>query len=347
MPAELRDRIGQMILIGFRGMTAMEAQPVMRHIAEGTVGAVVLYDVDVETGGPRNIQSRDQVRRLVADLRAAGEIAPLVTIDAEGGFYHRLKEKHGFAPSIPAADLGKINDLSYTRGSAGVIASQLADLGIDMNLAPVVDLQSPGNLTVSARRRSFSSDPQTVAAHAREFILAHHDVGILTTLKHFPGMGGVMRPYAAGLGEQMESWSADELEPYRILLGDGLVDAVMTTRVTLSELDAELPGCLSEKVVSGLLRRELGFDGPVFSDALEMRAIWEVYGFERGTILAVNAGSDVLVYTNESVVVPYADDRAPEAVRIILDAVARGEIAESRINEACGRVLALKSRIAA
>jgi beta-N-acetylhexosaminidase len=345
MPKELRDRIGQMVLVGFRGLNALEAQPTIRNIANGTIGAVVLYDVDAETGGMRNIQAREQVRDLVASLKAVGEIPVLVAVDAEGGFYHRLKEKYGFGPTTPAAEMGSRDDLAFTRIAAGNIASQLAEVGIDMNLAPVLDLLNPANLTVSARRRSFSSDPVKVAAHAREFILAHRDKGVLCAAKHFPGMGGVLRPYSPGLGELIEAWSPDELQPYQALINEDLLDAVLTTRVTHSELDPEFPGCLSTKIIDGQLRKKMGFQGVVISDALEMLAIWDVYGFERGTILAVNAGVDILLYCNESGIVPYNDDRGPEAVQVILDAVARGEIAESRINEACGRVLAMKARL--
>jgi beta-N-acetylhexosaminidase len=347
MPADLRRRVGQMMLTGFRGMTAIEAAPAMRNIADGVVGAVVLYDVDAETGGTRNIRSPDQLRELVAELKAASEIPVLVTIDAEGGFYHRLKEKDGFSAAVPAAEMGSRNDLGYTHSAAGAIASQLADVGIDMNLCPVVDLLNPANLTISARRRSFASDPAVVAAHAREWILAHHEQGVLTAVKHFPGMGGVLRPYAPGSGEVMEAWSADELEPYRALQAEGLLDAVLATRVTHVELDPDYPSCLSARVVDGTLRRQIGFDGVVISDAMEMLAIWDLHGFERGTILAVNAGVDMLLYCNESGVVPYSDERAPDAVDIIMRAVERGEIAESRIDQACSRILALKSRLIA
>jgi beta-N-acetylhexosaminidase len=349
MPSDLCARIGQMVLVGFRGLTPREAQPTIRAIAEGNIGAVVLYDVDTETGGARNIQSREQLRDLIAALKAASEIPVLVTVDAEGGFYHRLKERYGFAPATTAAEMGKRNDLAFTRAAAGSIASDLADVGIDMNLAPVVDLMNPGNLEVSARRRSFSSDPAAVAAHAREFILAHHEHGVLTAAKHFPGMGGIFRLGPDGAAELVDAWSRDELEPYRALIGeDGLLDAVLATRLTITRLDPDLPATLSPRVIDGLLRREMGFDGVVISDALENTPIWEAYGFERGTVLAVNAGADILLYSNiRGERVPYTDDRAPEAIRVILEAVARGEIAESRINEACGRVLALKSRLLA
>ena len=160
MPADLRARIGQMVMVGFRGMTEVEAQPTIRNIANQAVGAVVLYDVDAETGGPRNIQSPDQLRDLISALKSASEIPVLVTVDAEGGFYHRLKEKYGFGPATPAAEMGERNDLAFTRSAAGSIAAQLADVGIDMNIAPVLDLLNPSNLTVSARRRSFAVGPE-------------------------------------------------------------------------------------------------------------------------------------------------------------------------------------------
>jgi beta-N-acetylhexosaminidase len=169
-------------------------------------------------------------------------------------------------------------------------------------------------------------------------------MGVLTAAKHFPGMGGVLRPYSPGRGEVMEAWSADELAPYRALIAEDLLDAVLATRVTHVKLDPDYPGCLSSIVVDGLLRRELGFDGVVISDAMEMLAIWDVYGFERGTILAVNAGVDLLLLCNTSNVVPYSDDRAPEVVDVVMRAVERGDIAESRIDQACSRILALKSR---
>ena len=347
LPSDLRHRIGQMILVGFRGMNAVEAAPAMRNIAAGNIGAVVVYDVDAETGGPRNIQLREQVSDLVTAIKAASEIPVLVTVDAEGGFYHRLKEKYGFGPATPAAEMGERNDLGFTHSAAGAIATMLAEVGIDMNLAPVLDLLNPSNLTISARRRSFASSPLSVAAHAREFVLAHHEMGVLTAAKHFPGMGGILRPYVSGRGEVIEAWSSDELVPYQSLISEGLLDAVLTTRVTHTELDPEYPGSLSSKIVDGLLRAEMGFDGVAISDAMEMLAIWDLHGFEQGTILAVNAGVDMLLFCNESGVVPYSDDRAPDAVDVIMRAVDRGEITEARIDQACGRILALKSRIPA
>jgi beta-N-acetylhexosaminidase len=148
-----------------------------------------------------------------------------------------------------------------------------------------------------------------------------------------------------GLGELMEDWTPAELEPYRTLVGEGLVDGVLTARITHPLLDPDFPGCLSKKVIDGLLRTDIGYDGVVISDAMEMLSIWDVFGFERGVILAVNAGIDILLFCNASGMVPYDDERAPKVVQVILDAVSRGEISEERINQSCSRILRLKQRV--
>jgi beta-N-acetylhexosaminidase len=347
LPEALRDRIGQMMLVGFRGLTPREAEPTLRGIREGSIGAVAIYDVDSETGGPRNVASPRQLAALVAAVKAAGPIPPLVVVDAEGGFFQKLRTQHGFAPTASAGEIGERDDLAHTRHNAGVIADMLVQTGIDMNLAPVVDLHNPTNWNAGHLRRSISPDPACVIAHARVFIEAHHERGVLSTLKHFPGLKGFRRPYAPGVGELVEDWSEVELEPFRVLISEGLADAVMTTRSTTPRIDPEYPGCLSKKTVDGLLRSDLGYNGVVISDLLELQAVWDAFGLEAGTILAINAGVDLLFLGNETKLVPYSDDRAEQVVRVVCDAVARGEIDESRIDQACSRILALKARRAA
>jgi len=346
LPRDLHDRIGQMVLTGFRGLRPGEAEPTLRQIAAGSIGGVVLYDVDAHTGGPRNVESPRQLKELVAALKAAGPIPPLVTVDAEGGYVQKLKPRHGFAATASPREVGERNVLAFTRSNAGDIAQMLAEAGIDLNLAPVVDLLDPANPNNVRMGRSFSSDPDVVVEMAREFILAHRACGVLTTLKHFPGMQGLMRPYTQGVGEIIEGWSEHELKPFRALIAEGMADAVLTTREMYPRLDPDYPACLSKKIVGGLLRTELGYDGVAISDPMDMQAVWDFFGFEKGTILAVNAGIDLVLVCNQSGVVPYSDDRADEVIRTLTDAVARGAVAESRIDEACTRILALKARIA-
>ena len=345
LPADLHDRIGQMVFVGFRGRTVEEAARTLRQIEEGSIGAVVLYEVDAHTAGPRNVESPQQLSELTAAVKAAGAIPPLVAIDAEGGLFHKLKPQHGFPPTASARDMGERNDLAFTRSNATIIAETLAHAGIDMDLAPVVDLMNHSSPSNNRIRRKFDSDPAVVTAHAREFIVTLHERGVLSTLKHFPGMGGILTPYSPGASELMEGWAEAELEPFRVLVSEGLADAVLTTRALYPELDPELPACLSRLVVDGMLRSDLGYDGVVISDPIDMQAVWDLFGIARGTILAVNAGIDLVLVCNMSAMVPYSDERANEVISILTDAVARGEVAESRIDEACRRILTLKARL--
>lgn len=333
-----------MVLVGFRGLTPHEAEPTLRQIRAGSIGAVVLYDVDAQSGERRNIASPQQLSKLVEAIKEAGQIPPLVTVDAEGGFFQKLRPRHGFAPTASAGDMGERNDLAFTRSNAGVIADMLVDAGIDMNLAPVVDFLNVTASYYSLVRRTIAPDSALVIAHAREFVLTHRERGILTTLKHFPGMRGALTPYSPGLNEKIEDWSEEELEPFRVLIAEGLADAVLTTRVVYPQIDPGVPACLSKKIVGGMLRSDLGYDGVAISDPMEMQAVWDAFGFEAGTILAVNAGIDFVLLCQVSSIVPYCDDRVDEMIRVLSDAVARGDVAESRIDEACRRILTLKSR---
>src|ERR1035437_949582 len=345
LPRDLHDRIGQMVFVGFRGLTAQEAEPTLKQIGAGSIGAVVLYDFDAQTGESRNIQSPRQLSELVTAVKAAGSIPPLITIDAEGGQFQELQPRHGFAHTATAREVGLRNERAYTRFNAEVIAEMLAEAGIDMNLAPVVDLLNPANPIATRAGRCYSSDPEVVTSAARELILTHRACGVLTAIKHFPGMRGIAQAHLPGVGPSVEDWARDELEPFRALISEGLADAVLTTRDRYPLLDPDYPACLSKKIVAGLLRSELGHDGVVISDPMERRESWNGFGPAKGAVMAVNAGTDLVLACNLSSDVPYSDDRADEVIRALTDAVASGEVEESRINEACGRILTLKARL--
>src|SRR5688500_4007905 len=188
----LRERIGQMLLVGFRGLTLEEAEATRRQVSNGALGGVLLFSVDQLTGGPRNVESPQQVRALVDGLRGAApaQTPLLVAIDQEGGLVARLGPAHGFPPTGSAADLGR-DDPEVTRAAARAMAETLAAAGINLNLAPVVDLATnPDNPIIAGVERSFSPDADVVIAHATAFIEAHHQVGgAACAVNHFPGPG--------------------------------------------------------------------------------------------------------------------------------------------------------------
>lgn len=337
----LRERIGQMLLIGFRGLTADEAAPTRALISDGSIGGVMLFNVDQPTGGPRNVESPAQLRALVADLAAvAPPPAPLlVAIDQEGGQVARLGPSHGFPTTQSAAELGR-GTPAETAEAAAAMARTLVDVGVTLNLAPVVDLAvNPDNPIIAAIERSFSADPDVVTAHARAFIEAHHEAGIGSAIKHFPGQGSATGDTHQGVVDVTAVWTDVELEPFRALVADGLPDAVLTAHIFNATLDPDHPATLSRATVDGLLRGDIGFESAVISDDLQMGAIRDAYGFDEAVALAIEAGIDLLLIANQQV---YEPDVATRTVDLIERLVLGGRVSEERIEASYRRILALK-----
>ena len=301
---------------------------------------MILFSVDQLTGGPRNVESPDQLRSLVAALSGAATAAPLlVAIDQEGGQVARLGPSHGFPATRSAADLGR-GDPSETAAAAAEIAATLTDVGVTLNLAPVVDLAvNPDNPSIAAVDRSFSADPAVVIAHASAFIEALHAGGVSSAIKHFPGLGSAGADTHLGVVDVTDVWTDVELEPFRALIGDGLPDAVLTAHIFNARLDPDHPASLSVATVDGLLRGDLGFDRAVISDDLQMGAILDAYGFDEAVALAIEAGIDLLLIANQLV---YEPDVATRVVDLVEQLVLNGRISEERIDASYRRVLALK-----
>jgi beta-N-acetylhexosaminidase len=335
-------KIGQMLMLGFQGATVGEDQSIIDALRDLHVGTVVLFDIDLSTrrARPRNIVSPGQVAQLSADLQSLATLPLLISIDQEGGIINRLKEKYGFPATRSHAALGKENDPEYTREQAGVIAQALADVGINLNLAPVVDVRVNPNSPIIARvERSFSADPQIVVTHAEAYIDAHHARGVKCTLKHFPGHGSALGDTHLGFTDVTNTWSDAELIPYRELISKGKVDAVMTAHIFNSTLDPDLPATLSPAVITGLLRQELGFDGVVISDDIQMRGITDLFKVEKAIELAIVAGVDMIAVANNLTYSGTIAERFATTVKRMLD---QGVIDEARIDQSYQRVLRLK-----
>lgn len=336
---------GQMLMLGFRGTTLTPDNPVVADLSERHVGGVVLFGRDLATGGERNITSPDQLATLCSDLRATADGHLLVAVDQEGGRVARLDPRHGFPDAPSAAELGAAGDPGATRAAAEQIARTLALAGIDLNFAPVVDVDvNPANPVIGALGRSFSADPEVVAEQAAAYVRGHRAVGVLTCLKHFPGHGSSRDDSHLGFVDVTDTWSDTELVPYRRLIGAGLADTVMVAHVFNAALDADLPASLSRATVTGLLREQLGFDGVVVTDDLQMRAITDGWSLRESVRLAVEAGNDILTFSdNVDVVTPDLGRRVHET---LLDLVAAGDVTEERIRLSYDRIMALKARAA-
>lgn len=340
----LRQKIGQMIMVGFRGTSLAEDATVMHDIHHRHLGGVVLYNRDVPTDEPvRNIEDATQLRALIAQLQRAAPGPPLlVAVDQEGGRVRRLGARFGFAARSTAAHFGRINDPARTETFALETARTLINLGINLNFAPVVDLDDPHSPVISKHGRSYGSDPDQVVQHARAFIRGHRTHGVLTALKHFPGHGSARDDSHHGLPDITRYWKSVELEPFRRLITGGLADSVMTAHLYHRELDPDHPATLSRQIL-GVLRHSMHYQGVIISDDLQMQAIRNHYDEARALELAIEAGVDVLMFSNNTI---YDDNVAERVMGSIERSIKRGRIDPGRIDESYARINVLKKRLA-
>ena len=335
----LEERIAALLVVGFRGATLDDARWVRDALATRGLGGVILFDRDQLTGKSRNVVSPAQVRRLTGELReASGTRRALIGVDQEGGVVTRLSPAHGFPTVASEATIGAGTTAAARRWAAD-LAATLEEAGFDLNFAPVVDLDvNPNSPAIGALDRSFSDDPDVVVRMATSEIDAHRAAGVLTTLKHFPGIGSSTANTDFGVADVTDTWSRRELEPFRRLIATGKADLVMAGHVVNRHLDAEHPASLSRAVVRDLLRGELGWDGVVVTDDLQAAAITKAFGADEAILLALEAGNDVLLFANQQVYDPGIVERV---VGVVTKAVEGGRIAEGRIDEAFGRVRGL------
>lgn len=342
--ATLDEKIGQMIMVGFRGFTADNDSQIADDIRNGRVGGVILFDHDVAlNSSERNIRSPGQVLSLNNRLQGyAGEIPLFISVDQEGGKICRLKESYGFL-AVPTAEyLGSTDNETITRNAGSTLASTVKSAGFNMNFAPVVDLMvNPNSPAIGKLNRSFSEDPDVVARNAGWIIDEHQRAGIITAIKHFPGHGSAMADSHAGFTDVTDTWSDEELIPYQILIDEDIPDMVMTAHIYNENLDPDYPATLSKKTVTGILRDRLGYEGVVITDAMDMGAIADNYGMKDALNLSINAGCDIILFANNIV---YDERIAENATVMIKELIQEGEIPEERINESYDRIIRLKMK---
>jgi beta-N-acetylhexosaminidase len=306
------------LLPGFPGHEPPEW---VRRLLEAGLGGVVLY--------AWNVGDVDQLRALTDALRA--ERSELViAIDEEGGDVTRLEAREG--SSYPGNwALGVVDDVELTRAVASAMAADLAQAGINLDLAPVVDVNTTADNPIIGVR-SFGSDAQRVARHVAAFIEGLEAGGIAACAKHFPGHGDTLEDSHLEL-PTVDTVSEEALLPFRSAIDAG-VTAIMTAHIRVQDAGDE-PATLSRPLLTGLLRDELGFTGLAITDALEMKAISATVGVERGAVLALAAGADALCLGHD-----LGADSVDRIVRAVVEAVQGGMLAEERLAEAASRVAA-------
>ena len=331
---QLKKMIGRMLVVGFANSQIDKNSQIVKDMQKYNLGGVILFDRDYkDRTQTKNISSPSQLKKLTSDLKKFSSEPLFISVDQEGGKVARLKPKYGFS-KIPSAH--EVSKMSF-EDTVSIYEKQsqmIEDAGINMNFAPVVDLVvNPKNRVIVELERSFGSDVRQVVAFSKVVIQEQKLHNIISVLKHFPGHGSSLGDSHKGFVDVSETWSPEELEPYKVLIDENQVDMIMTAHVFNSHIDGKYPATLSFKFNTDLLRNMLKFQGVIISDDLQMGAISQHYSLEQRTTLAINSGVDILLFGNQ-----LENVSVQELVNTIFKQVKSGAISMQRIKESNARI---------
>jgi beta-N-acetylhexosaminidase len=323
------EKVGQLIMVGFEGTQANAT--IETHIRERFVGGVVLFS--------RNIETPQQTAELTNQLQQLAQtttrqIPLFIGIDQEGGWVIRLREGATVLPGNMA--LGATNSTALAERAGEITAIELASVGVNLNFAPVVDVNNnPQNPVID--RRSFGESPELVSRLGVAYLRGLQHNGVLATAKHFPGHGDTTVDSHFDLptvNHDRERIHNLELRPFRAAI-DADVAAIMTAHIIYPAFDPDRPATLSPAILTDLLRKELGFDGLLITDDMEMKAIDDRYRSGEAAVMAVEAGADI-------VMVLWSPTKQLQVFEALLSAVKSGRISQARLDQSVERILKSK-----
>lgn len=333
----LREKVGQLFWVrpetldfSLNPEKKTLTQTMRQNLEQYPVGGIAVFK--------KNIQDGNQLSSLIADFQSASKIPMIVAVDEEGGAVARLANHEAF--SLPkytsARDIGKTGDPEQARQMGRTIGGYLHSYGFHLDFAPVADVDSnPANPVIG--RRAFSTDAQQTAQMVAAAVEGFHEAGMLCTVKHFPGHGDTGQDSHYGTATSYKTWEemkAMEMLPFEAGIAAG-VDVVMTAHITTPNATTDgLPASLSYTMITERLRGELGFQGVIVTDALEMNAIKNHFTPEQAAVAALRAGVDVLLMPSN----------LRKAFDGVVQAVEDGTLSEERLNESVRRVLTLKQK---
>lgn len=341
-PPTLDQMIGQMLIVGFTGIQSDDAGTlaVRQQIADGIIGGIILLD--------RNIVDPKQLLALNQSLNPPNlPIPAFIAVDQEGGRVQRLPANKGFSDWDSAAGVqesAQTGAKDFTLRYYSLRAQKLHDLGINLNFAPVVDVNvNAANPIIGRLGRSFSKDSAEVAAMAADFVRGHRANGVITSIKHFPGHGSSTDDSHKTLPSIAKSWGVGELEPFTALAHKDLVDIAMMGHLYHPDFSDSKgrPSSISRKGVSAL-RKIIGPNAVIMTDDLQMQAVNKIYSDPEAAVQAIIAGNDVLLFSAHKVPDPVIGPKINAAIKT---AVLEGRIAQARIVDSYTRILRLKQRI--
>ena len=323
----LDQKLGQMVIVEFYGSTLNTD---LNQMIQGNQVSGVLIE---NSNG--NVQARSQLVSLNQGMQKAAAIPLFISTDFEGGYVNELRLITGERSSEQTIGATGAPNVAYNAGHSA--AADLTALGLNVNFMPIVDvLTNPNNPGLPMR--TFGSDPTLVTNMGRAYLKGLTDGGIIGCLKHFPGLGSAsIDPHKSlpSMNRSLATLNAVDLVPYRTLINEGVVPMVMVTHILNPQLDPNLPTSLSPNVVTGILRKQLNFKGVIISDTLWMGGISNTYSLAQAAVLAVRAGTDLLLG-------PRGRADAQNMIYGLHQAVMNGQISEAQINASVARILEMK-----
>lgn len=317
------EKLGQMVMIGIQGTKVDDDSLYMLN--QYHMGGVILFD--------RNMESPEQVKQLTSDLQAqSNEKVPLfIGIDEEGGDVVRMAEK--LTPPPSQKEIGATGDIEQAKTWAIKTAKSLKDMGINVNFAPVADVGSND-------KRSYSTDANTVIDFVRAATKGYQQENIIYSLKHFPGIGkGKVDSHidSSSIDVAKEVLMTEDILPFKTIIDESDPNDyfILVSHLKYLALDEEYPASLSSKIMTDLLRNELGYKGIIITDDMEMGAVANHNDFRSIGVNAVKAGADIVLVCHEY-------EHQQEVYLGLLDAVNNGEISQERIDESIKRIIKVK-----
>src|SRR6266852_5545411 len=323
----LEQKLGQMVIVEFYGPT-LNAD-LMQMIQGSQVGGVLIENKN------GNAQARNQLITLNQGMQAVAHIPLFITTDFEGGYVNELRSITG--ERMPESEIGATGKTQVAYDAGHSAAKDLSALGLNVNFMPIVDvLTNPNNPGLPMR--TFGSDPTLVTNMGRAYLKGLTDGGVIGCLKHFPGLGSAsIDPHSSlpYMNRSTATLNAVDLVPYHTMIQEGIVPMVMVTHILNPQLDPKLPTSLSPLVVTKLLRDQLQFKGVIISDTLWMGGISNTYSLAQAAVLAVKAGTDLLLG-------PRGLADTQNMIYGLHQAVMSGQISQTQINASVARILEMK-----
>lgn len=345
----LRREVARMLMVGFRGDRIDDNSDAARYVRDLHVGSIVLFDIDLTMEGPRkigtrNVTSKERLVKLTSQLQSYADEPLIIAADQEGGMVCRLKPQYGFKPTVNPLYLGTQDNRDTTLYYAMRIAEEMKECGVNLNLAPVLDIHREDGPHLGHFKRCFSTDVDIITRHAGWFIDAHYKYGVLCAVKHFPGHGSALGDSHEGLVDVTDTWASKELVPFEQLIAKNKIDVIMTAHIYNRRLDPDYPATLSYRILTELLRDNLHYDGVIVTDDMYMEGILGQYSIDEALALAINAGADILLVGN-NIETGFEADRPFRLVDIIVNLVKTGKVPYERIHQSSERIKRLKNRL--